>query len=72
MEYAPEHTPDVIEDIVREIDEIVRQTRFSGWDETQTGDRTVRIEYRKLLKARGLPTTGDLFDRGYAYIRENY
>ncbi|MGB3412836.1 MAG: HsdR family type I site-specific deoxyribonuclease [Microthrixaceae bacterium] len=71
-EYAPPETPGAIEDIVKDIDEIVRQTRFSGWNETQTGDRVVRKEVRLVLKNRGLPTTGELFDRAYAYIRENY
>ncbi len=37
----------------------------------QPGDRVVRRELRQVLRRYGL-TTGDLFDRAYAYIRENY
>jgi type I restriction enzyme R subunit len=34
--------------------------------------RTVRREVRLVLKKYGLPTTGELFDRAYGYIRTNY
>ena len=71
-EYAPADTPLIIENVVVDIDTIVRQVRFTGWSQTQNGDRTVRREVRLTLKKYGLPTTGELFDRAYAYIRENY
>jgi type I restriction enzyme, R subunit len=71
-EYAPADTPVIIENVVADIDTIVRQVRFTGWSQTQNGDRTVRREVRLTLKKYGLPTTGELFDRAYAYIRENY
>lgn len=71
-EYAPSGSPVILENVVADIDTIVRQVSFSGWNETQAGDRTVRKEVRLVLKKYGLPTTGELFDRAYAYIRENY
>jgi type I restriction enzyme, R subunit len=71
-EYAPPDVPVIIENVVNDIDTIVRQVRFTGWSQTQNGDRTVRREVRLTLKKYGLPTTGELFDRAYAYIRENY
>lgn len=71
-EYRPADTPVIVEEIVSNIDEVVRQVRFTGWNETQAGDRQVRKELRKILKDKGLPETGELFDRAYAYIRENY
>jgi type I restriction enzyme, R subunit len=71
-EYAPPDSPVIIENVVNDIDTIVRQVRFTGWSQTQNGDRTVRREVRLTLKKYGLPTTGQLFDRAYAYIRENY
>ncbi len=71
-EYRPEGTPVIVEEVVTDIDEVVRQVRFTGWNETQAGDRTVRKELRLLLKKYSLPTTGELFDKAYAYIRENY
>jgi type I restriction enzyme, R subunit len=71
-EYAPPDVPVIIENVVTDIDTIVRQVRFTGWTQTQNGDRTVRREIRLILKKYGLPSTGDLFDHAYAYIRENY
>jgi len=71
-EYAPPDVPVIIENVVTDIDTIVRQIRFTGWAQTQNGDRTVRREVRLTLKKYGLPSAGELFDRAYAYIRENY
>lgn len=71
-EFAPPDTPVIIEEVVSTIDEIVRQVRFAGWASSQPGDRAVRRELRQVLRRFGLPTTGELFDRAYAYIRENY
>jgi len=71
-EYAPPDVPVIVENVVADIDTIVKQVRFTGWTATQSGDRTVRREVRLILHKYGLPTTGDLFDQAYAYIRENY
>ena len=71
-EYKPDGTPVVVDDLVRDIDTIVKQVSYSGWAENQSGDRTVRKELRAVLKKYGLPLTGDLFDHAYAYVRENY
>lgn len=71
-EYRPDDTPVIVDEVVTDIDAIVKQVRFAGWAETQNGDRTVRKEIRLVLKRYGLPATGELFDRTYAYIRENY
>ena len=71
-EYKPADTPIIVDDVVRDIDTIVKQVSYSGWTQDQGGDRTVRKELRQVLKKYHLPLTGDLFDRAYAYIRENY
>ena len=71
-EYQPDGTSVIVKDVVRDIDGIVKQVRFTGWNETQEGDRTVRKEIRVVLKRYALPLTGPLFDNTYAYIRENY
>ena len=42
------------------------------WPESQPGDREVRRQLRLILKDSGLPPSGDLYDRAYAYIREHY
>ena len=64
-EYKPEGAPVIVDDVVRDIDTIVKQVRYTGWNETQEGDRTVRIELRKVPKKYGLPLTGPLFDNAY-------
>jgi type I restriction enzyme R subunit len=71
-QYKPDGTPVIVTDVVRDIDVIVKQVRFIGWNETQEGDRTVRRELRQVLKKYGLPPTGPLFDNAYSYVRENY
>jgi len=71
-EYAPPNTPVIIEEVVAEIDALVKQVRFTGWTTSQPGDRTVRKELKLTLKKFSLPTSGELFDQAYAYIRENY
>jgi len=71
-EYAPEKTPEIVRAVVSDIDAIVKQVRFAGWTTSQPGDRTVRLEVRRVLRRHGLDATGDVFDRTYAYIRENY
>ena len=64
--------PVIVEHVVDEIDAIVKPIRGSGWQESQPGDREVRRQLRLVLSRNGLPPTGDLFDRAYAYIREHY
>lgn len=71
-EYKPKDLPVIVDDLVRDIDAIVKEVRFTGWNETQEGDRTVRKELRLVLKKYALPLTGPLFDNAYAYISENY
>ena len=58
--------------LANDIDTIVKQVSFQGWASTQTGDRSVRKEVRAVLHKFGLPTTGELFEKAYAYIHENY
>jgi type I restriction enzyme R subunit len=71
-EYAPEQTPAIIEHVVEQIDGIVRPVRGSGWQTSAPGDREVRRQLRLTLTRNGLAATGELYDRAYAYIRENY
>jgi type I restriction enzyme, R subunit len=72
QEYAPEHTPALIENVVERIDAIVRPVRGTSWQTSQPGDRAVRRELRLVLSNNGLPAVGELHDRAYAYIREHY
>ena len=71
-EYRPDGTPVIIETVVEQVDSLVSPVRGTGWQSSHPGDRTVRQELRLILKNSGLPPAGELFDRAYAYIRENY
>ena len=71
-EYRPEVTPEIVERVVHEIDAVVMGVRFSGWQTSREGDRTVKFEIRKAFKKYGLEPTGELFDRAYAYVAEHY
>lgn len=71
-EYRPEVTPDIVERVVHEIDAVVMGVRFTGWQGSREGDRTVKFEIRKAFKKFGLEPTGELFDRAYAYVAEHY
>jgi len=71
-EFKPDAAPEIIEKVVTDIDTIVRQVRFTGWQTSHPGDRQVRQEIRVILRKYELPPTGELFDRAYAYIVENY
>jgi type I restriction enzyme R subunit len=71
-QYKPEGTPIIVTDVVREIDVIAREVTYSGWNESQPGDKEARKQIRLVLQKFALPVTGPLFDNAYAYIRENY
>ena len=65
-------TPVMVKRIVDDIDEIVRQVRFDGWQSTHAGEREVKIALRKTLFKYKLHQDTELFDRAYGYIREYY
>lgn len=71
-ENTPEGLHKIVPGFVHTVDSIVVDVAYPGWAKNEKGDRTVKREIRSSLKKYGLPVTGDLFDRVYAYVRENY
>jgi type I restriction enzyme, R subunit len=71
-EYAPDDTPVIVGNVVRDIDTLVKEFAFDGWADSYQAAREVKIELRKLLAKYRLPPSGDLFEKAYAYIAENY
>lgn len=65
-------TPVIVERVVSDIDDIVRQVRFDGWQQTAAGEREVKQALRRSLLRYKLHTDQDLFDRAYAYIVQYY
>ncbi|MBG6226497.1 type I restriction enzyme R subunit [Arthrobacter sp. CAN_A2] len=71
-EFKPDGVPVIVGEVVRDIDSIVKSVSYSGWSETQRGDKLVRLEVRKVLKKYELHRQADLFDNAYNYIAANY
>jgi type I restriction enzyme R subunit len=57
---------------VHAVDRIVVEVAFEGWVRTLEGEKDVRVELRRQLKKFTLPIKGELFDRAYEYIAQNY
>lgn len=72
LELKTDQTPAVVERIVTDIDAIVRQVRFPGWQKTASGEREVQKSLRQALLKYKLHKEQILFDRAYEYIKEYY
>jgi type I restriction enzyme R subunit len=66
------HTHVIVERLVTDIDAIVRQIRFDGWQSTSAGEREVQKALRLALKKFQLHTDQELFEKSYSYIRQYY
>ena len=67
-----ENTPVIVENIVNDIDNIVRTVRFDGWQNTTAGAKEVKKELRKILWMRYKLKDRELFDKAYGYIEMYY
>ena len=67
-----EKTPVIIKQIVEDIDNVVKVTRFEGWQWTTAGEREIQKALRRTLLKYQLHKEQELFDKAYAYIREHY
>jgi type I restriction enzyme, R subunit len=72
LELKTDQTPAVVERIVDDIDAIVRQVRFPGWQTTAAGEREIQKSLRQALLKYKLHKEQVLFDRAYEYIKEYY
>lgn len=72
LEVRNDQTPEIIARIVEDIDNIVKATRFPGWQNTTAGDREMKQVLRKTLFKYQLHKDSDLFEKAYLYIREHY
>ncbi len=72
QEYAPTDTPVIVERVAEDIDAIVRPVNGTGWQQSHPGDREVRVQIRRVLRNHGLPASGEVFDKAYAYVAEHY
>ena len=65
-------TPVIVERLVADIDDIVRQVRFPGWQGTTAGEREVRKALRKTLFKYKLHQDVELFEKAFGYVRQYY
>jgi type I restriction enzyme R subunit len=72
QECKVDKTPEIIGRIVADIDQIVRATRFEGWQSTSKGDREIQKVLRQTLHKYQLHRDKELFEKAYAYIRQHY
>ena len=71
-EVKTKNTHVIVERIVTDIDAIVKQVRFDGWQTTTQGEREVQQALRRALLKYKLHTDQELFDKAYGYIRQYY
>jgi type I restriction enzyme R subunit len=71
-EVKTKNTHVIVERIVADVDSIVKQVRFPGWQGTAQGEREVKQALRRSLLKYKLHTDQELFDKAYGYIRQYY
>jgi len=67
-----EKTPEIIKQIVTDIDAIVKKVRFEGWQFTITGERQIKQEVTRVLLKQKLHKDKELFEKAYDYIKQHY
>lgn len=72
LETRPESTPKILENVVEQIDKIVKVTRFDGWQTTNSGPRDIQKALLITLSQFGLGKDKELFQKAYDYIKEHY
>lgn len=65
-------TPVIVARVVNDIDEVVRNTRFNDWQNTNAGRREIRSKLRKTLHKYELHLDQELFEKAYGYIAQYY
>lgn len=72
LEIKTDATPQMITNVVDDIDKIVKATRFEGWQNNHGGQREIQKVLRQTLFKYKLHKEQELFEKAYAYIREHY
>ena len=71
-EVRNEETPIIVERVVADIDEIVKNVRFPDWQNTSRGEREVQVALRNVLYLKYKIKDAEVFDKAYAYIKQYY
>jgi type I restriction enzyme R subunit len=70
--YKNDSTPAIIGTIVDEVDRIVKEVSYPGWELRPDGVREVKKSLVQVFKKFGLQLTGEPMDSAYNYIEANY
>jgi type I restriction enzyme R subunit len=71
-EVKNENTPIIVENIVNEIDGVVKEVRFAGWQDTIEGRRSVKRNLRKIIWIKYKIKDEEVVARAYSYIEMYY
>ena len=71
-EHRPEGETELIEQVVRQIDEIVRQTAFDGWENRDDAHKDLRKALRAVFLRYRLKPSGEPWESAWEYIVKNY
>ena len=66
------NTPVIVENIVNDIDSIVRKVRFPDWQSSIEGVKMVKKELRTITWIRYKIKDQEVFDKAYSYIEQYY
>ena len=66
------NTPIIVENIVNEIDGVVKEVRFAGWQDTIEGRRSVKRNLRKIIWIKYKIKDEEVVARAYSYIEMYY
>lgn len=72
LEVKTDATPQIVANVVEDIDKIVKATRFDGWQNTAGGQREIQRVLRETLFKYKLHKEQELFNKAYDYIKEHY
>lgn len=72
LEVKNDTTPQIVANMVEDIDKIVRVTRFDGWQNTPAGQKEIQKVLRQTLFKYKPHKEQELFEKAYGYIREHY
>ncbi|MCK5196729.1 MAG: type I restriction endonuclease subunit R, partial [Spirochaetales bacterium] len=67
IEVKSNTTPQIIANVVEDIDKIVKVTRFDGWQQNYSGQRDIQKVLRQTLFRYGLHKEQELFEKAYGY-----
>ena len=62
----------LIGDVVTEIDRIVIEVSYPGWEIKEDGKREVCRSLLKVFKKLRLPLAGEPFESAYRYVENHY